>query len=69
MKDRSLSAILAEMTPVDAKVLTERLAGRNTAADQARDAMNAASVPPVAAAGAKPPQTAAAPPASADGKG
>jgi flagellar motility protein MotE (MotC chaperone) len=70
MKDAALSAILAEMTPTDAKVLTERLAGRATPADQARDAMNTANAPPpapVAANGAAP--SAAAPPAAANGKG
>lgn len=75
MKDKALSAILAQMTPPDAKVLTERLAARMTPADQAREAMasnSATPAPAASAAGAKAPgQTAAAPPAgsAAAGKG
>ncbi len=35
IKERSLSAILAQMSPADAKVLTEKLAGRFAAAKAA----------------------------------
>ena len=52
MKDKSLSAILAQMSPPDAKVLTEKLAQRMSPADQARDALASNSVtPPAPAAG------------------
>jgi flagellar motility protein MotE (MotC chaperone) len=79
MKDKAFSAILAQMTPTDAKVLTERLAARMAPADQARDALasNAPSPAPAGAApssnaggAAKPGQSASAAPAPpTNGKG
>jgi flagellar motility protein MotE (MotC chaperone) len=57
IKVSALSAILAQMPPVAAKTLTEKLADRLTAADQARQAVAAATAPqpaPAAPAGAKP---------------
>jgi flagellar motility protein MotE (MotC chaperone) len=69
MKERALSAILAQMSPEDAKTLTEKLANRvggSSALAKARTALN----PPAATAAAAPPKpapTAAAvtPPAAA----
>jgi flagellar motility protein MotE (MotC chaperone) len=63
MKDRALSAILAQMTPQDAKVLTEKLADRMSAADQARQALasNNTTPSPAPATPAAPGQAAAAP--------
>jgi flagellar motility protein MotE (MotC chaperone) len=54
MKDRALSAILAQMSPVQAKELTEKLANRLAAADAAKQALAAAQPTPVAAAGPPP---------------
>jgi flagellar motility protein MotE (MotC chaperone) len=58
MKISALSAVLAQMSPADAKTITERLADRLTAADRARQAIASATAPPAAApaapAGAKP---------------
>jgi flagellar motility protein MotE (MotC chaperone) len=50
MKDKALSAILAQMTPADAKVLTERLALRMSTVDQAHAAVAANAAAPAAAA-------------------
>jgi flagellar motility protein MotE (MotC chaperone) len=69
MKERALSAILAQMSPEDAKNLTEKLANRvggSSALAKARTALN----PPLAAATATPPKpapavAAATPPAAA----
>jgi len=74
MKDRALSAILAQMSPTDAKVLTEKLADRMSGADQARAALASNSVAPPAAAPAASPSGAAQaaappPPAPAAAKG
>jgi flagellar motility protein MotE (MotC chaperone) len=71
MKDKSLAAILALMSPTDAKALTEKLAARMSPADQARQALASNSVAPspaTAPAQAAPPAQAAAsapPPAGA----
>jgi len=58
MKISALSAVLAKMSPADAKGITEKLADRLTAADRARQALAAANAPPpepaAAPAGAKP---------------
>jgi flagellar motility protein MotE (MotC chaperone) len=58
MKISALSAVLGQMTPADAKMITEKLADRLTAADRARQAIAAATAPSAAApatpAGAKP---------------
>lgn len=71
MKDRALSAILAQMSPTDAKVLTEKLADRMAPADQARAALasNSTTPPaaPAAAPSAPPATAAAAPPPAAKG--
>jgi flagellar motility protein MotE (MotC chaperone) len=66
MKERALSAILAQMTPDDARVLTEKLADRLSGAQAvaaARTALNPQSPP---AANPPPPAQAAAPPAAQD---
>lgn len=68
MKDRALSAILAQMSPTDAKVLTEKLADRMASADQARAAMASNAAPP-AAPSPPPAQAAATPPAAGSAKG
>ena len=63
MKERALSAILAQMTPEDAKSLTEKLAkrvGGAAAITNARAALN----PPAATAAATPSAAAVAPPAA-----
>ena len=57
MKDKSLSAILAQMSPADAKIIAEKLAARMAPADQARDAIASNATP--AAPGAAPAQAAA----------
>jgi flagellar motility protein MotE (MotC chaperone) len=68
MKDKKLSAILAQMSPADAKVLTEKLADRMSPADQARTALTSNTAAP--AAPAAPGQAAAAaPPAAGTSKG
>jgi flagellar motility protein MotE (MotC chaperone) len=58
MKIGALSAVLGQMSPADAKTITEKLADRLTAADRARQAIASATAPPAAApaapAGAKP---------------
>jgi len=54
MKERALSAILGQMPPVAAKILTEKLSNRMAAAEAARQALAGASAAPVAAAPAKP---------------
>jgi flagellar motility protein MotE (MotC chaperone) len=64
MKDRALSAILAQMTPQDAKVLTEKLADRMSAADSARQALASNNTSPAPATPAAPGQAAATPPPS-----
>ncbi|HUO21039.1 MAG TPA: hypothetical protein VMU59_00800 [Caulobacteraceae bacterium] len=76
MKDAALSAIMAQMTPAEAKVLAERLAQGPASLDQARAALSSNAPTPAAAgqagaAPAKPAATAsAAPPsAAASGKG
>jgi flagellar motility protein MotE (MotC chaperone) len=72
MNPRKLSAILALMPPADAKSVTEKLADRLGAADQARQAMASASTPaaPAApAAGATPAKAPAAAPAAGAAKG
>ena len=53
MKEKSLSAILAQMSPPDAKALTERLANRFAAARAVADARAAVTAAPPASA-AKP---------------
>jgi flagellar motility protein MotE (MotC chaperone) len=65
MKDRALSAILAQMPPVQAKELTEKLANRLAAADAAKQALAAAQPTPVAAAGPPPAKPAKPAPAKA----
>jgi flagellar motility protein MotE (MotC chaperone) len=67
MKDRALSAILAQMTPADAKVLTERLAARMSPVDQAHAALASPNVAAAvaSAAPAKAPAQAAVAPAPA----
>jgi flagellar motility protein MotE (MotC chaperone) len=45
MSIRKLSAMLAKMSPADAKSLTEKLADRMTAADKAKQAVAAATAP------------------------
>lgn len=62
MKEKSLSAILAQMAPADAKALTERLANRFAAARAVADARAAVTAAPPAAA-AKPAVAAPAKPA------
>jgi flagellar motility protein MotE (MotC chaperone) len=57
MKIGALSAVLGQMTPADAKMITEKLADRLTAADRARQAIATATAPstaPATPAGAKP---------------
>ena len=74
MKERALSAILAQMSPEDAKSLTEKLAkrvGGSAAITNARAALNppaqAAATPPAPSAAATPPPAAsAAAPAASD---
>jgi len=77
MKERALSAILAQMSPADAKTITEKLAKRMETQTLA-DARSAVAPPAAAAAspagksagkpGAKPsPKSAAAPPAAKAG--
>lgn len=61
MKEKSLSAILAQMSPPEAKALTERLANRLAAARSVADARAAVSAPP----SATPARPAAAAPARA----
>ena len=58
MKVAALSQILEKMPAAEAKTLTEKLADRLTAADQARQAIASATAPPPA--GAAPPQQASA---------
>ena len=55
MKERTLSLILANMTPVEAKTLTERLANRfaNDAINKGKAAIAENSAPPPADAQAK----------------
>jgi flagellar motility protein MotE (MotC chaperone) len=69
MKDKSLSAILAQMTPTDAKAFTEKLVARLSPADQARDALASNSVAPPAPAGKAAAAAAAPPPSAAAAKG
>jgi len=64
MKDRALSAILAQMAPADVKVLTEKLADRMSSVDQARAALASNATAPVA-----PALAAATPPAGGAAKG
>jgi flagellar motility protein MotE (MotC chaperone) len=54
MKEKSLSAILAQMSPPDAKALTERMANRFAAARAVADARAAVTAAPNAATPAKP---------------
>ena len=68
MKDKSLSAILAQMSPTDAKALTEKLAARMSPAEQARAALASNATPPPAAPAA-PGQAAATPPTAGGAKG
>lgn len=65
MKDKALSAILAQMSPADAKALTEKLADRMAPADQARAALASNTVAPPAAPAAAPAAAPPAPPATA----
>jgi flagellar motility protein MotE (MotC chaperone) len=59
MKERLLSAMIAKMTPPEAKRLTESLAARYAAqASAARAAINPPAAPAIAAASAKPPPAA-----------
>ncbi|MEI9890054.1 MAG: MotE family protein [Caulobacteraceae bacterium] len=60
MNVRKLSAIMGFMPPADAKAITEKLADRLTAADQARAALASASAASAAQASAKTPARAAA---------
>lgn len=55
MKERALSAVLAQMPPQDAKVMTEKLA-RRFAAEEAKAALAAAGAPAPAAAPAAAPR-------------
>ena len=59
MKEKSLSAILAQMSPPDAKALTERLANRLAAARAVADARAAVSPAPPAKPAATAPARAA----------
>lgn len=59
MKEKSLSAILAQMSPPDAKALTERLANRFAAARAVADARAAVSATPPAKPAAAAPARAA----------
>lgn len=54
MKEKSLSAILAQMSPADAKALTERMANRFAAARAVADARAAVKPAPPAANAARP---------------
>jgi flagellar motility protein MotE (MotC chaperone) len=54
MKEKSLSAILAQMSPPDAKALTERMANRFAAARAVADARAAVTAAPNAATPVKP---------------
>jgi flagellar motility protein MotE (MotC chaperone) len=54
MKERSLSAVLSQMSPADAKVITEKLADRLASADQARQAIAASAPAPAPVAAASP---------------
>lgn len=63
MKDRALSAILAQMPPQEAKALTEKLSNRLAAAEAARQAI--ANPPPAPAPKPAPPAAAKAPTAPA----
>ncbi|MDB5460929.1 MAG: hypothetical protein JWO72_2670, partial [Caulobacteraceae bacterium] len=63
MKVRSLSAVLAQMQPIEAKAITEKLADRLTAADQARQAIATATAPQPAPQAATAPKAAPATPA------
>jgi flagellar motility protein MotE (MotC chaperone) len=71
MKERTLSMVLANMSPNDAKVLTERLANRLSADAIAKGKAALAATDPAAAAGAAAPnaQAAAAPLAGASAAG
>ena len=64
MNVRKLSPILARMPPADAKALTEKLADRLTAADQARSALANASGASASQAQGKPATPAAGAPAT-----
>ena len=69
MKERALSAILAQMSPEDAKSLTEKLANRvggSAALTKARNALSPPAAPAIAAASppSKPSQAAASPAAT-----
>ena len=63
MKERTLSMILANMSPNDAKILTERLANRTSAEAIAKGRAALAATDPAATAGAAAPNAQAAAPA------